>query len=523
MKIKNLLPPQIPAPPVESATQRISQLPNPLEVVSSVLTGEAPRGAEPDLLEAFQRLTGTLLEVPKTLLQTGNEKEIATFLKQGRFDQQQVLQDLRTVSNTISRMPVGQELLLASGENGVVSLSPQKGLMAQGEVLDTVGNQGGGRQQLSGPLGDATAQAGWEYRLGRQAQGTAQLGPSGLKAQGSAWAGGRAAGTAEGQLNTALGHANFQARGEAAGQAFAKGQATLNSQDGLKAQGELGAELKVGGRLNANVQNALLQSNTQIDAGASLGVKGRGNIQADLTGIQGKGNVGAQAMVGVQAQNQTRSIGLEVGGERLDVNSNVKATAIAGAKAGAEVDVAATIVPPRAGVEAEAGAFAGAKAGVEGKMGLGDFVSVKGKVEGWAGAGAQAGLIAGLKDGKLRFGFHAGAAVEVGGGFKWSVEVDVQKIAKAMVGGSLQVAERGLEFALNPLGAAERTIRDVSSVLTQDKPGTVSLGSKSSPLPLSQILTPLLGQTDIQKRAAETVQSAVTDLLGPDKAQAKAT
>ena len=493
---------------------------NPVEAVPSALVTQLPEGTEPGLLEAFQRLTGALMEVPQALLRPDNEKEIAEFLKQGHFDQQQVLQDLRTVSNTMTRMAPGQEVLLASGQNGAISLSPQKGLLAQGATSGETQKQGGSFHHSRGPLGDASVQTGWQLLLGRQAEGSVQVRPDGLNAQGKAWAGRKSSGELKGQLNTLLGDANFRARGEATGQAYAEGKATLD-QNGLKAQGEAGAELKVDGRLNANFQNALVQSNTQIDAGAVIGAKGKGDIQADLSGIQAKGEVGAKAQVGIQAQNQTRSAGVEIGGERLDVNSNVKATAVASAKAGAEVDVAATIAPPRAAVDAEVGAFAGAKAGVEGKIGLGDFVSVKGKAEAWAGAGAQAGIIAGLKDGKLRFGFHAGAAVKAGAGFKWSVEIDVQKIAKAMIGGSLQVAERGLEFALNPLGAAERTVNDVANLLSQKKPGTVSLGSQSSPLPLSQLVMPLLEQSNAQQQATDAVRKAVTDILGPDTSQAK--
>jgi len=40
----------------------------------------------------------------------------------------------------------------------------------------------------------------------------------------------------------------------------------------------------------------------------------------------------------------------------------------------------------------------------------------------------------GYKDGKISFGFNAGAAVGYGVGGSWGVEVDVKKLASAAIG-----------------------------------------------------------------------------------------
>src|SRR5690606_23080042 len=115
--------------------------------------------------------------------------------------------------------------------------------------------------------------------------------------------------------------------------------------------------------------------------------------------------------------------GVTIGGKRVDVNGQLHAEAEVSARAEVEADVAATIRPPRVLCDLQAEAFAGVKAGVEGRIGLGDFLSVTGYAEAWAGAGAEVGIIAGYDDGKLRFGFNAGAAVEVGAGAGFCVEI----------------------------------------------------------------------------------------------------
>lgn len=485
------------------------------KVGGSLGTGATFEVQDPTLVEAFHRLAGTLMQAPPSLLQAGNETALADFLKQARFEPSQFLQDLQAVSNTLSRLPAGQEVMVAGGPRHDLVWSPGHGFRARGGVEHGVADAGGAGRQWFSSLANVGTQATWNYRLGQRADGQASLTPDGLKAQGDAWVGAQAGGGLQGHVQSVLGDASIQGQGTAGVQAWGQGQMEVGLQ-GLKAQGQVGAEGRVGASLDATFQNALLRSDTHVNAGGVVGVQAQGNVQADATGVQGHMVAGAKAEVAAELRNQTRSLGVNVGGERLDVNSEVKAVAHAGARANAEVDVAATILPPRAGVEAEAGAFAGAKAGVEGKFGLGDFVAFKGRAEAWAGAGAQAGLIAGLKDGKLRFGFHAGAAVEVGGGFSWSVEIDVQKITKAMIGGSLELAERGLEFAINPLGASARTIQDIANLLQGRQPGTLSLGKHDSVLPLSALVNPLLEQRKIQQQAADTITRAVNQWLGPD-------
>ncbi len=128
-----------------------------------------------------------------------------------------------------------------------------------------------------------------------------------------------------------------------------------------------------------------------------------------------------------------RTKGVRIGGERLDVNGKIHGEAEVSAYARVDADVAATPSPPRLIVVANAKAFAGAKAAAHGSIGLGDFVRVNASAEAWAGAGAEAGVVAGYDDGKLRLGFNAGAAVGVGAGLSFCVEIDVKKIAGALV------------------------------------------------------------------------------------------
>jgi len=90
------------------------------------------------------------------------------------------------------------------------------------------------------------------------------------------------------------------------------------------------------------------------------------------------------------------------------------------------------------------------KAEAQGKIGIGEFATLSGSVGAWAGAGAEAGVKLGYKDGKISFGFNAGAAVGYGVGGSWGVEVDVKKLANAAIGTGVQVAAKGIEYALDP-------------------------------------------------------------------------
>lgn len=424
-----------------------------------------PETGQQPLLDAFERVVSRLLQAPQGMLRTGNEEALGSFLSQGQFEQTQLLGDLALLADDMASVSVN-------------TLRPHMGMGIPGRAQITAG-------------------------------------PEGLKASGQAHVSSLTQGHLQRQLRGQWLNGDLRASGKVGPEAWAQGQLRAD-QTGLQGQGSIGAQLQGEVGLDTSLRSALLRNDTQIRAGGTLGIEAKGQVALDQKGLVGHVDALARAEVEARLNSQFQTAGVQIGGERLDVNAQVQMFARAGARAGVDADVAATIDPPRLGLDAKAGAFAGAKAGVEGKVGLGPFVAVKGRGEAWAGAGAEAGLIAGLKEGKLSFGFHAGAAAKAGAGFKWSVEVDVQKLAKAAIGGTLEATERALSFAINPLGAIDRALADVSDLLKQSSPGTIPLTDTESPLPFSRLLPLLALAPGVKQGAQEAVSQAVSQLSGTE-------
>jgi hypothetical protein len=236
----------------------------------------------------------------------------------------------------------------------------------------------------------------------------------------------------------ALGRVDVSGTGFAGARADSAGQARLGM-DGLTATGRASASAGFEGTIDGSFRSAMLQARGRVHGEARAYAEAEGRVKADLRGVsaQGRAEVGAAARVTIDGE--FRTAGATIGGERVDLNGKVHGYAEAGAYARANVDAAATIRPPRCVVVAGAQAFAGAKAGVTGTLGLGEFVKVTGTAEAWAGAGAEAGVMAGYDDGKLKLGFNLGAAVEVGAGCSFAVEIDVNSIAKAATFGLIDL------------------------------------------------------------------------------------
>jgi len=216
------------------------------------------------------------------------------------------------------------------------------------------------------------------------------------------------------------------------GRAEASGRSTLDA-DGLRAEGRASASYGAAGRRSGAVDGRLGSASGSIagEAQAYARADGRASVGKDGLKAQGSAEVGVRVRVEVDGEFRTK--GVRIGGERLDVNGKIHGEAEVSAYARVDADVAATQAPPRLIVVANAKAFAGAKAAAHGSIGLGDFVRVNASAEAWAGAGAEAGVVAGYDDGKLRLGFNAGAAVGVGAGFSFCVEIDVKKIAGSLI------------------------------------------------------------------------------------------
>jgi hypothetical protein len=268
-------------------------------------------------------------------------------------------------------------------------------------------------------------------------------------------------GAATRQVEGALGTAQVGAAGMAGVRAEAAGASHLGV-DGLAAAGH--AETKAGfeGAVAGRLRSALLDADARLGAEALLYGEAEGQVTANWReGMRARGcaEIGARAQLTYDAAFQTA--GCTIAGQRVDLNGEVHANAELSARAGVDADIAATIRPPRMLCEAKAEAFAGAKAGVDASIGLGDFITVTGTAEAWAGVGAEAGIICGYDDGKLRLGFSAGAAAELGAGAGLAVEIDIGALAGALVAGDVDPADvADLMLLLEPLASQPDGVRE---------------------------------------------------------------
>lgn len=485
-------------------TQSMVPQANTSDTWSTSPQGTTPSSVSPapfqaDTSQALGRLIGQLIQAPLSLLQGGQEQALAQFLLRGAFDQTQLLSDLRLVAGQLSNNAHHTAAPFPQQSTGIP--------LAQAQLQSQTGQTQGQTYSSFGPMGASTGSALLQRRMTQQMQGDVSLTQDGLLTRGGASLEADRSLQTNHQVYNNLFNAQMGTNVGGKATTWAQGSALMNAEEGLKATGEVGGRVQVGAQADAAFQSSLVQAKVNASALAAVEAKGQGDVTADLNGLRAKGRLGAKAEAEAQIQGKFNTAGLDLGGERVDVNGQARGYARAGARAEVDVDVAATFDPARLGVDAEAGAFAGAKAGVEGRIGLGEFASLRGEASAWAGAGAEAGVVAGLSEGKLRFGFHAGAAVKAGAGGSWSVEVDVQKIATAAAKtaaqaalGSLGVANTGLDIA----GA----LLNASGALSQAPTGGMS-GAPMSGAPMSL----LPGFSTIDPAQAEKTNQIIEDVI----------
>ncbi len=166
--------------------------------------------------------------------------------------------------------------------------------------------------------------------------------------------------------------------------------------------------------------------------------KANGKLKVGLNGVHGSG----RAEVGVSAEAKG-NVKFGKGPVRGEVNGSVSA------KAKASVDGSLTIDPKKGTYHARVGgeAFAGVKATVDGKVRLGKHATVGGHAEAQAGIGASFNAEAGIKNGRLKAKFSAGAALGIGGKVGFDVDINVKplvdaaKKAKSIVQGGINTVK----------------------------------------------------------------------------------
>lgn len=261
-----------------------------------------------------------------------------------------------------------------------------------------------------------------------------------------------------GSKQTKLGRLDYQGRAAAETETVHGGSAHLDAR-GLTAQGRAAASIGASAQGAAHLEGKLGTVDAVAQARARAFAEAQGTLNVGKNGLVATGEAAAGVEARVDAHAEFRSAGIDLGGERLDLNGQVDAYAEAAARAEGKITVAATLHPPRVDAEVGGKAFAGVKAGVEGRIGIGSFLTLEGHADAWAGAGAEAKGVIGYKDGHLRLSFGAGVAVGVGAGVGGSVDINL----KAMAGAALHGAGHllfGSRFDYNPTTAVSN-LRDI--------------------------------------------------------------
>lgn len=170
--------------------------------------------------------------------------------------------------------------------------------------------------------------------------------------------------------------------------------------------------------VNAGVdERAGFEAGLFTDSGKQSGSSGRKRVgerqdERWFAGARGTAQAGAFSDAGVE---QSASIG------RVDVRNYAQGEAFVGSEAGLNAGVSNN------GAELGAGAFSGGR--VSGTLGTNiGPVGAAGTGEAWSGLGAEAGVNATMKKGKLKLGGELGAALGVGGKLKAEVTLDLNPI-----------------------------------------------------------------------------------------------
>ncbi|MEL6186339.1 MAG: hypothetical protein AAFU79_17075 [Myxococcota bacterium] len=205
-----------------------------------------------------------------------------------------------------------------------------------------------------------------------------------------------------------------------------------------------GAEAEVQGRFETDALQASGRARAAYEAYGQ--VDGRVGFDGLNYGYDLKAQYGAG--VAAEAEGAFRTAGLDVRGQRIDINGQGRVVAEAGAFAEGEADVDIGLD----GVQAELGAsaFAGARAMAQAEVGIGDLVKVKGEAGAWAGIGVEGKANIAFKDGKLAIGLAGGVAKVVGAGYEGTVEIDVKEIGLTAASAGFDLASAPLRYALDP-------------------------------------------------------------------------
>jgi hypothetical protein len=196
------------------------------------------------------------------------------------------------------------------------------------------------------------------------------------------------------------------------GELYAQGQASAEAHV-LRAEGE--AHSNLGGLGEAHARGSVTVLGASAEAQGRAGINKNGQIYA-------QGHVEAEAVL-VKAEGEAH-VSLAGG----LVESHTRGEAYVGARARADVDAVFDPSKGTARASVKGDAFVGAYAEASQHVDVGG-VGATGGARAYAGVGVQFEAHAGIENGKLDFGFDAGAALGIGVGFKVDFSIDIPKVA----------------------------------------------------------------------------------------------
>lgn len=231
-----------------------------------------------------------------------------------------------------------------------------------------------------------------------------------------------------------------------------RAEGELGLRDG---SGELAAGLTAGVRGSVGTEGSIGRLRASGAAYGTGTADASGQYHAGEDGVRAEGRAGLRAGFGLRGDVEARSAGLAVPGvsDPLDIGGRIDADGFAGVSRHLQGRLAAD----RRGVSASgsAGGFIGAEGSLGGTMNLGPL-SASGRAFGMAGAGAGIGGEFSMRDGHLRIGGSARAALGLGTGFSAGIDLNYRQLGemgRAGLRGLGQLAGSGFAGARSLAGS----------------------------------------------------------------------
>jgi len=227
---------------------------------------------------------------------------------------------------------------------------------------------------------------------------------------------------------------------------------------------QAGVEEKEGYRAVAISDDKLSKASAEAGMVANAGLSGSVGLDTK-NGLYATGGIGAKAGLYANADANTKTESVKIGGQDYDAGIGVHGDTFLGAKAGASGTLG--LGPDFIGAKGNIGAFAGAEAAGDIHGNLGPLAGKLG-ASGMVGAGIGADGDISFKDGKFHIGGKLFACLGYGGSLSADATIDFGKIAKSLgpLGeGAMDLVGGGIMGGVNMLGGALHGGYDVAKGL----------------------------------------------------------